>query len=144
MPVLNCKMCGDPVAAEPYVVSKSKMMFGDHSLTYNCPCPGKGNHLKPVVLVWQKCFGLIRCTTQFFPETNTQWTEEEYVGKASRFQLWLAIVFGKHHWLLGVLVNGKLAYWNRKSGFYGDGYYELFGLPKPKPEISGVGGKVPF
>lgn len=86
---------------------------------YDGDCPGKGKH---TVRESHRCFlGLLdKVTVKYHSAGSSTWYE--YVGPASRPLLWLAIMHSDGD---GVLVNGEWAWWDLKTGFFGDGFKEL-------------------
>ncbi|MCK9345324.1 MAG: hypothetical protein M0P64_04405 [Candidatus Pacebacteria bacterium] len=67
-------------------------------------------------------FGLLEQTLVEYPETDTSSLSFEYLGPANKFWLWFALLFTGSD---GITVNGKLAWWDFKTGFFGDGVDEL-------------------
>jgi hypothetical protein len=118
-----CRVCGD-CADE---VSGMAFFGGEFTTTYYGDCPGKGNHC---MRREKKCFfGLLSDVRLAYYHTETESAWYEYVGPASRFLLWLAIMH------IGggggvVVVNHQWVWWELKMGFFGDGFDELF---KKKP-----------
>ena len=85
---------------------------------YHGDCPGEGKH---TVRKSERCFfGLLNKVTLTYHSAGSS-TWYEYIGPASRFFLWLAIIHTG-----GVLVNHQWVWWDLKIGFFGDGLKELF------------------
>lgn len=106
--------------------------FGNFDSTVNVDCPGRGNHPEPKRTERTRLFGLMRCISLEYPETSTTSSWEEYAGPPNKFWLWFAIVFGTKQYpngsYEGVVVNGKWAWWDLATGFYGDGVGEFANL----------------
>jgi hypothetical protein len=93
------------------------------------------DHPKPVRVETITLFGLLKTISVNYPETRSSAVWEEYCGPSSKFFLRVAIIFGTKRYpngsYDGVVVNGKWAWWDFKTGFYGDGVAELANLHKP-------------
>ncbi|MDO8537242.1 MAG: hypothetical protein Q7R94_03270 [bacterium] len=124
-----CSECHDVIGEEPREISLGRLRSGYHNSEIEVECPGRGNHPEPKRTERKKLFRLIRKVTLTYPETRTTSSWEEYAGPANKFCLWFAIVFGTRRYpngsYQGVTVNGKWAWWDLRTGFYGDGVQEL-------------------
>lgn len=121
---LICNACSD-------MIGSIEGAFGFDGII-KTQCPGKGNHQKPIRTEKAKFFGLIKQISIEYPETFTTSSWGEYSGPPNRWALWFAIVFGSREYerCRGLTVNGKWAWWDFTTGFYGDGIKELKNLSK--------------
>lgn len=129
---LWCDKCGELVGVESEMASMGRLFSGNFDSQINVGCSGENHHPKPVRMETTRLFGLIKYVHLSYPETNTVSSWEEYAGSASKVKVWLAIVLGTKKYpngsYRGVTVNGKWAWWDLKTGFYGDGWKELGNL----------------
>ena len=127
-----CRKCHDVIGMELEVLTLGRAFSGNFNSTMDVDCPGKGNHPKPKRTESTKLYGLIKRVFLEYLETHTTSSWEEYAGPPSKFWLWFTIVFGTRRYpngsYAGVTVNGKWAWWDLKTGFYGDGVEELTNL----------------
>lgn len=109
-----CPHCGDVAGV---MDGLELMVLEGNTGAYDGACPGKGRH---ATRESKHCFfGLLEEVTLTYHSAGYS-TWYEYVGPASRFLLWLAIMRTD-----GVLVNNEWAWWEWKTGFFGDGVKEL-------------------
>jgi hypothetical protein len=128
----TCRICGDIIGTEPEMFTLGRIRTGNFNWSKDVNCPGRGKHPEPTRTTTKRFFGLIDQVTLYYPETNTSSTWGEYTGPPEKFWLWFVIVFGTKRnpngTYAGVIVNGKWAWWDSRTGFYGDGVVELLKL----------------